>query len=62
MHRVALRNSVRAAALAASKVGFQFPLVFPVFSVLNGPFLDSERCPQHACCFPFICDSKGRYV
>ena len=61
MHRVALRNSVRAAALAASKVRTPVLPIFPSFCMLNG-VLQLERCPQYPCCVSLICDSKGRYV
>ncbi len=44
MHRVALRNSVRAAALAASKVRTVFSTHFPASFVLNG-VLQSRALP-----------------
>lgn len=61
MHRVALRNSVRAAALAASKVRNIVPS-FPLFFAYSTVFCNQERRPQYPCCFSLICDSKGRCV
>lgn len=57
MHRVALRNTVRAAALAATKVRPAFLLIFPSFRVLNGPVRNQDRCPQHPCCLALVRDS-----